>query len=136
MNQLMQSQMFEGLEQITKDANINIQSLVPAINQDWVKGTINEFLEKEIQLSQPANILLEFHEQPVKHKIIKCKAQIETNQKTITVSGEGIDEYEAVNDLINNLDIELKLSQNNPLEGKQFFFSNLINDQAGGGQYA
>jgi len=131
----------EGSEQVTKDTRIYIQSAVPVINKEWIKETINEFLVKEIKSSQPINMLLKFHEQPVKNKIIKCRAQLETEQNTIIVSGEGIDEYEAVSDLINNLDIELKLievklSLNKSFDNKKFFFSHLINNQTKRGQYA
>ena len=114
--------MFEDLEHITKDTNLNSQLNVPAINQEWVSGTINEFLEERTQLSEPANIVLEFQEQPVKHKINKRKAQIQTDKNTITVSVEGVDEYEAINGLINNLDIEFRPNLNYHLEDKQFFF--------------
>ncbi len=139
MNEQIQTQQMDNLEQIAQNnqhkLNININSDVSVINQTWVKNTINEFLEDHKEIAN-GELTLHFKIQPIRKKILKCIAYVKTNASKVSVIGEGRDEYEAITDLLNNLDIETRISIQYQNNQKGFFFSQALNKLSGDGQCA
>lgn len=137
MTQLTQLQSLEQTiqEPYSKD-NIQIDAEVPAIDYAWVKQSIEEFLDEQKLLSSLKDIFVYFTEQPVKKNIIRCDVQVKMNSKTVTVTGQGMDEYQAVEDVLQNLELEVLLESTIQKSKPNFFFSNSINQFQRGGQYA
>lgn len=86
--------------------HIIIKTEIPHINTEWIKKTIKKFLE-EYDLND-TDLRLSFKYQPIKNKIISCKANLDLNKQKTIVKGEGKDEYHAIKNMLENLDIELK----------------------------
>lgn len=137
MTQLTQ---LENLEQTIQEPysqdNMQIDAEVPAIDYAWVKQSIKEFLDEQKLLSSLKDIFVYFTEQPVKKNIIRCDVQVKMNSKTVIVTGQGRDEYQAVEDVLQNLELEVLLESAIQKSKPNFFFSNSINQFQRGGQYA
>jgi ribosome-associated translation inhibitor RaiA len=137
MTQLTQ---LENLEQTIQEPysqeNMQTDSEVPAIDYAWVKQSINRFLEEQKLPSSLKDISVYFTEQPVKKNIIRCDIHVKMNNKTITITGQGMDEYQAVEDVLQNLELEVLLESAIQKSKHNFFFSNSINQFQRGGQYA
>ncbi|MFP4567640.1 MAG: hypothetical protein ACLFN8_01720 [Candidatus Woesearchaeota archaeon] len=118
--------------------NMEIKTEVPAIDYVWVEQTIKEFLEEQRLLSSLKNISIYFTYQPVRRKIIKCVANVKMKSKsnTLTVTGHGIDEYQAVYDLLEKLEFKVLLDSNLQKSISGFFFSNSMNQFQRGDQCA
>ncbi len=137
MNQLTQLQSLEQtIREPYSQRDIQIEADVPAIDYTWVKQSIKKFLEKHKLLSSLKDIFVYFTEQPVKKNIIRCDVNAKIRNKTLTVSGQGMDEYQAVDDLLQNLELEVFLESTFQKPRSNFFFSNSINQFQRGGQYA
>lgn len=115
---------------------IQIQAEVPSIDYAWIKQNIKKFLEKQKLLSLLKDISVYFSEQPVKKNIIKCKVHVKINNKTIIVTGQGMDEYQAVEDVLKKLEFEVLLESTVQKSKPNFVFSNSINQYQKGDQYA
>lgn len=137
MTQLRQLQSLEQKipEPYSQDT-IQIESEVPAIDYAWVKQSIKEFLDEQKLLSSIRDISVYFTEQPIKKNIIRCDVHVKINNNILTVTGQGIDEYQAVDDLLQNLEFEMLLDSTIQKSKPNFFFSNLINQFERGGQHA
>ena len=137
MTQLTQ---LENLEQtaVQPDSKeyIKIETDVPAIDYVWVKQNIRQFIEENKLLDSLKDVSVHFIEQPVKNNMVKCYITAKLKNKLLTVSGQGIDEYQAVNDTINNLELDILLGLTIQKTNNKFFFSNSINQFQRGGQYA
>lgn len=137
MTQLMQLQSLEQtIQEQHSQKNIQIQSEVPAIDYAWVKQSIKELLDEQKLLSSLKYISVYFTEQPFKQNIIRCDVHVKMNNKTVTVTGQGMDEYQAVEDVLQNLELEVLLESTIQKSKPNFFFSNSINQFQIGGQYA
>lgn len=137
MTQLTQLQSLEQtIQEPHSKINIQIDAEVPAIDYAWVKQSITECLEEQKLLRSLKDISVYFTEQPVKENIIRCDVQVKINNKTITVIGQGIDEYQAVEDVLENLELEVLLESTIQKSKPNFFFSNSINQFQRGDQYA
>lgn len=137
MTQLTQLQSLEQTIQETySKEDIQIDAEVPAIDYVWVKQSIKEFLDEQKLLSSLKDISVYFTEQPVKKNIIRCDVQVKMNSKTVTVTGQGMDEYQAVEDVLQNLELEVLLESSIQKSKSNFFFSNSINQFQRSGQYA
>ena len=137
MTQLMQLQSLEQtIQEPYSKGTIQIDAEVPAIDYAWVKQSIKGFLDKQKLLSSLEDISVYFTEQPVKKNIIRCDVHVKMNNKTITVTGQGMDEYQAVEDVLQNLELEVLLESTNQKAKPNFFSSNSINQFQRGGQYA
>jgi ribosome-associated translation inhibitor RaiA len=90
----------------------------------------------QVLLSSLKDISVYFTEQPVKKNIIRCDIHVKINSKTVTVTGQGMDEYEAVEDALQNLELEVLLESNIQKSKPNLFFSNSMNQFQRGGQYA
>jgi ribosome-associated translation inhibitor RaiA len=137
MTQLTQLQSLKQTIQkpISKE-DIQIESEVLAIDYIWVKQNIKQFLEEQKNLISIKEISVYFTEQPVKKNIIRCDVHVKINNKTVMVTGQGIDEYEAVEDVLQNLEIEVLLESTIQNSKPNVCFSNSINQFQRGGQYA
>lgn len=137
MTQLTQLQ---NVEKIMKEpyskCTIQIDAEVPTIDHNWVKQNIKGFLEEQKILSSLEDISVYFTEQPVKKNTIRCEVHVKRNNKTVTVTGQGMDEYQAVEDVLQNLELEILLESTIPKSKPNLFFSNTINQFQRGGQYA
>ena len=137
MNQLKQLQNLEQtIQEPYSKEFIQIETEVPAIDYLWVKQSIKEFLEEQRLLSSLKDLSIYFTEQPVEKNIIKCECNVRLKNKLLTVSGQGIDEYQAVADLLKNLELEVLLESTVQKTKPNFFFFNSINQFQRGGQYA
>lgn len=137
MTQLTQLQSLEQTIQEPYSKNtIQIDAEVPAIDYAWIKQSIKDFLDKQKLQSLLGDITVYFTEQPVKKNIIRCDVHVKINNKILTVTGQGIDEYKAVEDVLQNLELEVLLESTIQNSKPNVFFSNSINQFQRGGQYA
>lgn len=86
--------------------HIIIKTEIPHINTEWIKKTIKKFLE-ENNINK-TDLTLSFKYQPIKNKIISCKANLNLNTQKTIIKGEGRDEYNATKNMLENLDVEIK----------------------------
>ncbi|MCC7574781.1 hypothetical protein KO361_04275 [Candidatus Woesearchaeota archaeon] len=136
MTQLTQLQSLKKImtEPISKK-DIQIESEVPSIDYMWVKQNIKQFLEEQNNLNSINEISIYFTEQPIKKNIIRCDVHVKINNKTVIVTGQGIDEYNAVEDVLQNLELEVLLESTIQNSKPNVFFSNSINQFQRGSQY-
>jgi len=137
MTQLTQLQSLEQtIQEPYSQEDIQIDAEVPVIDYAWVKQSIKEFLDEQKLLSSLKDISVYFTEQPVKKNIIRCDVHAKMNNKTVTVTGQGMNEYQAVEDVLQNLELEVLLESTIQKAKPNFFFSNSMNQFQRGGQYA
>lgn len=137
MTQVTQLQSLEKkIQEPYSQDTIKINAEVPAIDYAWIKQSIKEFLDKQKLQSSLRDISVYFTEQPVKNNIIRCDIHAKINNKTVTVTGQSIDEYQAMEDVLLNLKLEVLLESTFQKSKPNFFFSNSINQFQRGGQYA
>lgn len=137
MTQLTQ---LKSLKQTKKDTLsqdiMMIDAEVPLIDYDWVKQKIMYFLEEQKILSLIKNIAVYFTEQPIEKNIIRCDMYVKINNKLLTATGQGMDEYQAIKSVLQNLELEFLLEQTIQQSKSSFFFSDSINQFQRGGRYA
>lgn len=101
------------------DFPIKINSSIPLIDQNSIKEKIHCFIQQN-NLLKKGKLELFFEPQPIRNKIIKCTAYFCVNDDKIISFGEGIDEYSALKDLLENLELELKYYKQNKTKQKDF----------------
>lgn len=126
-----------GLGIIHKEQQFIINSEILSIDRNWIKNALEKYVAENHHLVKNTKLELHFSYQPVKKKIVQCEAIIKKATEILTAEGTGIDEYEALNDLLNTIDIELRI---NNYQQKPFFRSQIFtegfNHLFGGSQYA
>lgn len=108
---------------------ININSSISHLNKEWILDTINNFFQEHNNFSNVLGFELTYEHQRVKGKNTKIVACLRSKEGFVFSNGEGVDEYEATKDLLENLELELIFLGNN-------YSDDTIQSFIGGGQYA
>ena len=119
---------------------VRINSNVSFVNKPWIRAVINDFMMINYPFlrdySFELNIVQDYHD----NKIISTTAVLKFFNGLIFASGRGVDEYEAVFDLLNNLDLELRfagqkkpsINDSNYYAVEESFVNHIINNEGGG----
>ena len=107
-----------------KQPSIKIRSSIGQVNEKWIWQELDEFIQASFPFMKKFNLELNLSYQPIEKKIVKCIACLQAENSFTFAQGEGINEYEAVKNLIENLDIELRITSlqtiNQETRKKQF----------------
>ncbi len=100
-----QSRMVE----VSNDTTLTIHTLLPlrSVNWVWVREALQEFMRTSHKNIREYAFDLTFSMQPVKNKILRCVGCLWSRRASAFATGEGRDEYEAIEDFITDLDVAL-----------------------------
>ncbi len=125
-----------GLEQAKQKTEIKINSSIKFPNENWIKQSIRDFIKDNHPKLEKYSMELDLRHQTTKNKTIKVTACLKERNGMTFAKGEGRDEYEAVDDMLNNLDLELRIKGSEKKASKRLFSSDTLNKIIGGNQYA
>ncbi len=98
----------EALNSLSLFNPIKIVSSVPFVNKAWIRSVINDFIKLNYPFLNDYSLELNVVQEYSDGKLISTSAVMKFFNGIVFASGKGVDEYEAVFDLLNNIDLELR----------------------------
>ena len=111
---------------------ITINSRISYLNKDWILETINNFFKEKYHFTIPSEFEINYYYQNKKGKTMVVVVCSRLKDGFLFAKGEGIDEYEATKNLLENFELELNIPKKFQETNTQTYVQALI----GGDQYA